>query len=128
MLIDDDPITSLLLERVNALAGFSDEVTTFYSAVDALDCLRQCDETSAPEIIFLDICMPIVSGWQFLKKFKALENKHLANTSVYMLTTSSAQSDMNRAKKFDSVVDYVVKPLTVDRLQRIQNTLDSVLA
>ena len=128
MLIDDDPITSLLLERVNAIVDLTTEVASFHSAVDALDCLRQCDRHTAPEVIFLDICMPIVSGWQFLQQFKELENHHLASTRVYMLTTSTAQSDMNRAKKFDSVVDYIVKPLTIACLQRMQDETKGALA
>ena len=121
MLIDDDPITSLLLEKVNASVHFAKEVLTFYSAVDGLDYLLALNgkKQMPPEVIFLDISMPIVSGWQFLERYKALGITE-QQTAIYMLTASADQSDINRARKFTHVEDYLMKPLTAGHLQAIQ--------
>ena len=124
MVIDDDPITSIMLEKINASVNFAKEVLSFYSAVDGLDYLLSLNDKvkAAPQVIFLDISMPIVSGWQFLERYSALDFP-LEKTAIYMLTASADQSDINRAKKFAHVHDYLVKPLTVSRLQAIQATL-----
>ena len=128
MIIDDDPITSILLEKVNADVNFANKVLSFYSAVDGLDYLLSLNESrqTAPEVIFLDINMPIVSGWQFLERYRTLEISK-GPTAIYMLTASADQSDINRAKRFTHVNDYLVKPLTVGRLQTIQAALGTTL-
>lgn len=120
LVIDDDPIASLIMERANHKAQLAKQVRCFYSAVDGLDYLSELSarREKFPEIIFLDICMPIVSGWQFLEQLEALGE---TDTSVYMLASSSDQEQMNRAKNTASVKDYIVKPITVERLKAIKD-------
>ena len=122
LIVDDDPFTVMLFKKVNAIAGFSQEVIACLSAVDGLDYLSGLEEKgeTAPEAIFLDICMPIVNGWQFLEYVKTLPATMLTQTKLYMLASSTDQSDIIRAKKFAIVEDYIVKPITVSRLQAIQ--------
>jgi CheY-like chemotaxis protein len=95
-------------------------VQCFYSAVDGLDYLSSLADRhqEAPEIILLDICMPIVNGWQFLAQFEAMG---WSETTIYMLASSTDQEQINRAKKVANVKDYIVKPLTVERLRMIKN-------
>ena len=126
MLIDDDPLTILLFDKINRIVGFAQEVISFYNAVDALDYLQRT-KTDRPDVIFLDICMPIVNGWQFLEQFKTLSESSVSSPTIFMLATSADQSDMNRAKKFDSVADYIVKPLTVERLRAVQRQLSGAV-
>ena len=128
MIIDDDPVSGIILEKVNAHLKLAKEIIGMYSAVDGLDYLLGLEERQqvAPDIIFLDIRMPIVNGWQFLEQYKTLQVPGLQNTTVFMLAASSDQSDINRAKKFASVEDYIVKPLTANRLRKIQASLSSI--
>lgn len=127
MIIDDDPITSVVLEKVNTTLGFAQEVVSFYSAVDGLDYLLSLREKNQrlPEVIFLDISMPIVSGWQFLEHYESLS---FSGTTIYMLTASNDQSDINRAKKFANVEDYLVKPLTISQMKAIRAAFTEVSA
>ena len=120
VVIDDDPTTGLLLERANHQVQLASRVLCFYSAVDGLDyCMMLADQQKeAPEIIFLNIRMPIVSGWQFLAQFNALG---WLDTTVYMLASSTDQMDINRAKRSAGVEDYLVKPITADRLRTIRD-------
>jgi CheY-like chemotaxis protein len=120
LVIDDDPIASLIMERANHKVQLAEQVHCFYSAVDGLDYLSdlKARRQKFPEIIFLDICMPIVSGWQFLEQLAALGE---TDTSVYMLASSTDQEHINRAKNVASVKDYIVKPITVERLRAIKN-------
>ncbi|MGB3778414.1 MAG: response regulator, partial [Tunicatimonas sp.] len=112
----------LLAERANHRVQLAEQVLCFYSAVDGLDYLSGLadQQQEAPEVIFLDICMPIVNGWQFLAQFN---NFGWSDTAVYMLASSTDQEHINRAKKVASVADYIVKPLTVERLLTIKNDL-----
>lgn len=122
VVIDDDPIAGLLVERANHKVQLAERVLCFYSAVDGLDYLTSLADRpeEAPEIIFLDICLPIVNGWQFLERFEPLG---WSGTAIYMLATSSSQEQINRAKKVAHVKDYIVKPLTTERLKTIKNCL-----
>lgn len=122
LVIDDDPIVGLIVERANHKVQLADQVLCFYNAVDGLDHLASLanQQKKAPEIIFLDICMPIVSGWQFLEQFHTFG---WSETSIYMLASSTDQEQMNRAKKVASVADYIVKPLTTERLRTIKDQL-----
>ena len=122
VVIDDDPIVGLIVERANLKVQLAEQVQCFYSAVDGLDYLTSLADRQkeAPELIFLDICMPIVSGWQFLEQF---ETMGCSETTIYMLASSTDQEQINRAKKVASVEDYIVKPLTTERLMRIKNCL-----
>ncbi len=120
LVIDDDPIVGLIVERANHKVQLAEQVQCFYSAVDGLDYLTSLAnrQKEAPELIFLDICMPIVSGWQFLEQF---ETMGCSETTIYMLASSTDQEQINRAKKVANVADYIVKPLTVKRLKMIKN-------
>ncbi len=120
LVIDDDPIASLIMERANHMVQLAEQVHCFYSAVDGLNYLNdlKARRQKFPEIIFLDICMPIVSGWQFLEQLEALGG---TDTSVYMLALSADQEHMNRAMNVASVKDYIVKPITVERLKAIKS-------
>ena len=122
MLVDDDPITSVVLHKINHTLPFAKELVSFYSAVDGLDYLTSLHETNQrqPEVIFLDITMPIVSGWQFLERYAALP---ASESKIFMLTASRSQSDIIRAKKCGDVEDYLVKPLTLNYLHAIQDRL-----
>lgn len=120
--IDDDPIDNITFKKLSEHAEFSEEVTGFISAVDALDRYQKLiDENSTlPSVIFLDIRMPIVSGWDFIDRYSSLPEKHTRQTAVYMLTSSVDQSDIHRAKSHPLIVDYIVKPITIDKLAEIK--------
>ena len=120
LVIDDDPIVGLIVERANLKVQLAEQVQCFYNAVDGLDYLTGLADQhkEAPEIIFLDICMPIVNGWQFLEQFETIG---WSETTIYMLASSTDQEQINRAKKVANVENYIVKPLTVERLRMIKD-------
>ena len=123
MVVDDDPISSVIVKKLSELTGFAEEVVSFISAVDGLDYLQQVadQKQEPPVLIFLDIRMPIVNGWDFLERFRKInQHDYFSNTSIYMLTSSSEQSDINKAKKYKMVTDYLVKPLSPEKLSTIR--------
>ncbi len=122
LVIDDDQINNIIFEKLASISDFAEEVVTCLSAVDGLDYLQkiQKDQEEPPNLIFLDIRMPIVNGWEFLERFKKLDTVYFKDVLVYMLTSSSDQSDVNKAKNFSIVTDYIVKPLAVETLNEIK--------
>lgn len=123
ILIDDDPINNIIFQKLSEFVDFAEEIVSFLSAVDSLDHLQQLQqaEAPAPDMIFLDIRMPIVNGWEFLERLEAMNtNGYFDNTSIYMLTSSSEQSDINKAKNYQQVTDYIVKPLSTENLASIK--------
>jgi CheY-like chemotaxis protein len=131
MVIDDDPINNIIFQKLSEFVDFAEEIITFLSAVDSLDYLQKLEEeqTPPPNVIFLDIRMPIVNGWEFLERLSQLnQNHYFDDTAIYMLTSSSEQSDINKAKNYRLVTDYIVKPLLTENLDAIKEKMQSQTA
>lgn len=123
LVIDDDPINNIIFQKLSEFIDFAEEIIPFISAVDSLDYLQKLegDQITPPNIIFLDIRMPIVNGWEFLERLSKLNKNHYFDrTAIYMLTSSSEQSDINKAKNYSLVTDYIVKPLSTEKLEEIK--------
>nr|WKN36693.1 response regulator [Tunicatimonas sp. TK19036] len=120
--IDDDPINNIVFKKLSKFTDFSDEIIDFVNAIDALDSFQQILDRDEilPEAIFLDIRMPIVSGWDFMDRLQDIDSPKMETTTIYMLTSSSDQSDIHRAKHHSYIEDYIVKPITVDKLKEIK--------
>lgn len=116
MLIDDNADDNFYHERVIRKSQVSETVISEQSAAAALEYLkRQAD--SAPEIIFLDINMPGMNGWEFLREYNKLD-RHLPNrTIVIMLTTSENPDDQLKATNI--AYDFKTKPLTKEILDEV---------
>ena len=123
LVVDDDPIHNTVFKKLSEWSDFAEEILSFISAVDCLDYLKTIIDTNAtpPAIIFLDIKMPIVNGWEFLERLEKMsEHRHFSQIAIYMLTSSSEQSDINKAKKYNLVTDYIVKPITMEKIHEIR--------
>ncbi|WPP52186.1 response regulator [Catalinimonas niigatensis] len=126
LIIDDDPINNIIFQKLSEFIDFAEEIIPFISAVDSLDYLQKLEEsqTTPPNIIFLDIRMPIVNGWEFLERLSQLNKNHYFDSmAIYMLTSSSEQSDINKARNYSLVTDYIVKPLSTEKLEEIKEKM-----
>ncbi len=113
-LIDDDDIQNLINTRVISLVSDLHSVKAFTSAQSALDSLND-SQVEKPNLIFLDINMPKMNGWDFLEIY---QNQNIP-VDVYMLSSSINNKDIERSKTFDAVKGFVCKPLVVERLAEI---------
>jgi CheY-like chemotaxis protein len=117
LLLDDDPITN----SVNKLTikSFSPKtiVSSYRDARKAIDGLKQ--EENLPDVIFLDINMPVMSGWDFLEEF----NEFAAHKriKIYILTSSESTTEINLAMKYAAVEDFISKPLNMEKLEKVFN-------
>lgn len=116
LLIEDNETTNFIHRLVLKNAGF-EMVDEVLNGLDAFDYL----EKSCPDIIFLDINMPIMSGWEFLKEreIKGFCDK----TKIAMLSTSTRLEDKKKAKEHKSVIAYFEKPLTKEHIEELKEKI-----
>ena len=119
LLVDDDPTTNFFNRHLIVKTGLCEnihEAKNGQEALDILEILKENDEF--PEIILLDINMPIMNGFEFLDRYIAME-KRLESVVVCMLTTSLADEDLVRAQKYIVLCDYIDKPLRESKINDI---------
>jgi CheY-like chemotaxis protein len=122
LVIDDDEPTNFFTQLVIEKAGCTRHVKAVQSGQEALDYLTGKASGEAPlppDLIFLDINMPAMDGWDFLEKYKALDASLRSKVVVVMLTTSLFQEDRQKAQEMPEISLFENKPLTVEKLDRI---------
>jgi CheY-like chemotaxis protein len=126
LLIDDDEPTNFLSQMIIEQADCAAEVQVAYSGCQALDYLTSRGEFTSeqntyprPDLIFLDINMPAMNGWEFLQKYNSLEKEHKGNIVIIMLTTSLNPDDRLRSGDFPDVSGFENKPLTREKLDTL---------
>jgi CheY-like chemotaxis protein len=126
LLIDDNESDNFLHQRVIEKAGIAEHLEILENGKEALDyiatkgtCGTPEDSYCQPELIFLDINMPVVDGWEFLEEFNKREYIQKENTIFVMLTTSLNPSDKTRAEKMAEISCFKYKPLTLDMIDEI---------
>ncbi len=116
VLIDDDPITNMINTKI-LQNHFKTKVNAFTSASIALDELKGIsDSEKIPDVIFLDINMPNIDGWQFLAEYEKLPSKQWQHCKLYMLSSSIDFGDIDKSKTFTSVKGFISKPLLPNTL------------
>lgn len=122
LIIDDDQINNFLFSRIIKITGVSESTETVTSAQKGLTLLEQKINAGEPlpDIIFLDINMPLMNGWEFLDKYQKLPLQARREINLYMLSSSDYHEDINKAKSYEDVVDYITKPLTKEILFKIK--------
>lgn len=120
-LVDDDEIFQFTTSRIVKLTNLPHTITQFFNGDQALSYLNKNaeDADKLPDIILLDINMPVVDGWMFLDEFKMLKQKLKKKITIYMVSSSIAPEDVNRAKANPLVSDYLVKPLSAETLKQV---------
>lgn len=121
LLVDDNPDDNFFHQRVVKKYDSSIQVDAFESASEALVFLKSISESSLhPDMIFLDVNMPGMNGWEFLEEFNKLGINKEKNIIIYMLTTSEDQKDIAKSKNWNFVAGFKTKPLTAKILEEIK--------
>ena len=118
MLIDDNIMDNFINKRLIESSGFGVNITECTSAVDALKILQTGNQL--PNVIFLDINMPEMNGFEFLDAFGKLPLTTHQCCKIIMLSTSESFKDLNRANKNRFVKKFLNKPLTLEVLSAVK--------
>lgn len=127
MLIDDNKIDLFVSQKIIKKTIDECSIRTFISASSAIKFLKILDvensykTLSIPDIIFLDINMPEMNGFQFLQEFNKLKNIKERPIKIYILSSSTNLQDVIKAKNESSCVDFISKPLITRDLNKIVN-------
>jgi CheY-like chemotaxis protein len=121
LLIDDDYATNYIHKRVIDKAEITENVVVLESGYDALEYLRETniEEYPRPDIIFLDINMPGMDGFEFLEEYEKLKELQKGNIILVMLTTSLNPEDKNKSDSISTINGFRNKPLTAEILQGV---------
>lgn len=116
-IIDDDPIFVRVVKKMMDVADFCNEVQVFHNGQEAVDTLKDIKASASPDVILLDINMPVMNGWGFLDLFETLSLPQ--STHVYVVSSTIDPSEIQKARSYSFVVDFVEKPMTVEVLKKI---------
>ena len=121
MLVDDNDTDNFISKRIIEITKFSDNVIVKNSGKSALDYLVENKESpdAIPDIIFLDINMPIVDGFVFLYEYEKFSNSVKDKCRVIILSSSDNKRDIDKIVNNDFVIKFVTKPLTEKTLEEI---------
>ena len=121
MLIDDNDADNEFHSRIIRKADACEHIQVADSGQKALDYLQKCGEPGfpKPDLIFLDINMPKMNGFEFLKEYDKLDAKMKSKIVVFMLTSSLIPEDKDRAMKGGEVMAFLNKPLTAPKVREI---------
>ncbi|CAM4421787.1 response regulator [Flavobacterium terrigena] len=121
IVIDDDPINNLLCTKNIKKSVEGADVITFTDAETGLDYIKSNFSSPNAEkvVLFLDINMPTMSGWEFMEEFHNVNAEIKDHVSIYILSSSVSEVDKQKAKIDPDVIDYIEKPLLVDILNKL---------
>ena len=120
--VDDDKIFHFIIKKILVSNNINVEPEFFENGLLAIEGIKsKLDrQESPPDLILLDINMPILDGWQFLEEFKTLKERIQKEIAIYIISSSDNTVDRNRANDFkDEIKDYYLKPITLDGLKSI---------
>jgi two-component system chemotaxis response regulator CheY len=120
--VDDDKVYHFILKNLLKRNNIEVNSRFFENGHDAIEGLKENSKngTTIPDLILLDINMPVMDGWQFLEEFRKIKGTLNKETVIYMVSSSNSPFDLNKAKDFpNEIQDYFLKPVCLEDICRI---------
>ncbi|NKI28215.1 response regulator [Arenibacter sp. 6A1] len=120
VIIENDKVICFLHTKICKKLGYEEPVV-FYDGYDALQYLREQPEKSIDFLILLNIHMPLMNAWEFLENLPVKYNKY--NTFIAIISSSLSNDDRIKAKQYELVQKYFVKPFTIAQASQLTNEI-----
>ena len=117
--VDDDIIYQTIINKIIEKSGVFSSHFSFPNGNEALTSLKKIledDDTALPDIILLDINMPVMDGWEFMEEIKKIKSDIRKDIHIYIVSSSIAVEDKNKSATFSNIMGYVPKPISVTEL------------
>jgi len=126
-IIDDDDIYQYTIIKILQSLKLNKKIIAFSDGEEALDFLidNLYNDEELPDVIFLDINMPIMDGFQFIEEYVKLKPKWNKKITIYMVSSSVDPVDIEKAKNISEISDYIIKPIKAGELKTIMANLQS---
>jgi CheY-like chemotaxis protein len=125
--VDDDTISLTISQLLLKRTGFASEVVTAIDGSEALEYFENLFANdpdpvgNAPELILLDINMPVMNGWEFLQEYNPRYVEKLVNTHIIILSSTIDPEDFALAKQYPVVMQFISKPLSIENLEELKS-------
>lgn len=122
-IIDDDPIHQRIAQIMITKHQIFDEFQSFTEATKAIGFLNERSDVTdvLPDVILLDLNMPVMDGWDFLEEFDKIKTAFTKDISIYIVSSSVDEKDISRSQSYSSVKGFISKPLTPDIIRKTLN-------
>ncbi len=122
-IIDDDEIFRFILKKHIKNQNLAENILCFENGREALEYMKanRLENDNLPDVIFLDINMPIMDGWDFVVEYNELKKQIVKDATVFMISSSVDDRDINRAIDSDVISEYVAKPVDKQRISDLMS-------
>jgi|TARA_B110000259_G_C13948164_1_gene375622 CheY-like chemotaxis protein len=124
-IVDDDKIYTFLVKKTIEQTNLVNTIKVFENGLDAINFLKEnaANQDTLPEILLLDLSMPIMDGWEFLEEYILLSPKLDRKITIYIISSSISPYDIDKAKSISIVTDFIIKPISKEKLIEIFKNL-----
>jgi CheY-like chemotaxis protein len=126
--VDNDEVYLFLIRKLIEKKYAGNKMLEFYNGLEAIEFIKENIENTPllPDIIFLDINMPVMDGWEFIESFKRVKQEIGKPITIYMVSSSVDDADIDRAKNIKEISDFVCKPMTIEKVNSIFQVAEKV--
>ena len=120
-IVDDDNIYQIIVRKIIGKMELFSSFSSYKNGKDAIDALKKAVENNEniPDIILLDINMPVMDGWEFMDEIVSYKSKLNQKIAIYIVSSSIAVQDKDKAKTYAEILGFLSKPITMDALYEI---------
>ena len=116
LLVDDDELFTFMTKKIIEKTNLANQIRIFENGKLAIDFLDATSEKKEllPEVILLDLSMPVLDGWGFLEEYILLKPRLAKKITLYIVSSSVSPKDHQRAKEYSDISDFIIKPMTTE--------------